>query len=98
MRRPDRMTLELRPLHGGSYTQFSLSGPVPSDPQGPWLRRLLTMLARWNGYPVDVVLFVDAQTAGWCEVWADALATVPARHLEVTFLVGGAAAGVEGRR
>ena len=83
MRKPDRMTLELRPLHGGSFTQFSLLGPVPSAPQG--LRRLLRMLALWNGYPVDVVLFVDAQTAGWCEVWCDALASVPARHLTVTF-------------
>ena len=96
MRRRDRMTLELRPLHGGAYTQFSLSGPVPSAPQG--LRRLLTMFALWNGYPVDVVLFVDAETAGWCEVWGDALAPVPARHLEVTFMVAEVAAGGEGRQ
>lgn len=83
MKKPDRMTLELRPLDGGSYTQLSLSGPLPSVPVG--LRRLLTWLAHWNGYPVDVVLFVDKQTAGWCEVWTDALASVPDRHLEVRF-------------
>ena len=85
MRKSDRMMLKLRPLQGGSYTQLSLSGPLPSEPQG--VRRLLTAFALWSGYPVDVVLFVDAQTAGWCEVWADALASVPERHLEVRFRI-----------
>lgn len=86
MRTSNRMTLELRPLHGGSYTQFSLTGPVPSAPPRG-LRQLLTMLAHWNGYPVDVALSVDAQTADWCETWTDALACVPARHLEICFRV-----------
>jgi hypothetical protein len=95
MKRPNRMTLELRPLHGGSYTQLSLSGPVPSAPRE--LRRLLTSFALWNGYPVDVVLSVDAETASWCEVWADALSTVPARHLEVCFEVKPARPVSEGR-
>ena len=95
MRKPERMTLELSPLCGGSYTQFSLSGPVPSSPRA--LRRLLTTFALWNGYPVDVVLSVDAQTASWCEVWADALSTVPARHLEVCFEVKPERAVSEGR-
>jgi len=87
MTKPNRMRLELRPLNGGSYTQFSLSGPVPSAPQPQGLRRLLTMFALWNGCPVDVVLFVDGQTASWCEVWCDALTRVPVRHLEVSFVV-----------
>jgi hypothetical protein len=85
MANAEKMVLELRPLDGGSYTQFSLSGPLPSAPQR--LSQLFATFAFWNGYPVDVVLFVDAQTAGWCEVWADALARVPARHLEVRFRV-----------
>jgi hypothetical protein len=79
------MTLMLRPLGGGSYTQLLLLGPVPSSPVPLNLRRLLTMFSDWSGYPVDVVLSVDKQTAGWCEVWTDALCAVPARHLEVTF-------------
>jgi hypothetical protein len=82
MKKPDRMTLELHSLHG-SYTQVSLSGSVPSAPQR--LRRLLTLFALWSGYPVDVVLFVDGTTASWCEVWVDALSSVPGRHLTVTF-------------
>jgi hypothetical protein len=90
------MTLELRPLYGGSYTQLSLSGPVPSAPQG--LRCLLTTFALWNGYPVGVVLSVDAQTAGWCEVWTDALCSVPARHLEVRFEVATSPVVPDGRR
>ena len=85
MKKPNRMTLELRPLLGGSYTQLSLRGPVPSAP--PDLRRLVTTLANWNGYPVDVALFVEPETANWCEVWADALSHVPGRHLEVCFKV-----------
>lgn len=85
VKRPDRITLELYPLHGGSYTQLSLSGPVPSAPQGSGLRRLLTLFALWSGYPVDVVLFVDRPTASWSEVWVDALSSVPGRHLTVTF-------------
>ena len=89
------MTLELRPLHGGSYTQFSLSGPVPSSPHA--LGRLLTTFSRWSGYPVSVALFVDAQTAGWCEVWADAPSNVPAPHLEVRFEVTPSPASPEGK-
>lgn len=85
MKKSDRMTLVLRPLQGGSYTQLSLRGPVPSAPRE--LRRLLTTFAHWNGYPVGVVLFVDAKTAGWCEVWSDALLNVPERLLEVRFRV-----------
>ncbi len=79
----DRMTLELRPLHGGSYTQLSLRGPVPSAPPG--MGRLITTFAHWSGYPVNVVLSVDMETAGWCEVWTEVLCAVPERHLEVRF-------------
>lgn len=85
MKKPDRMTLTLRPLAGGSYTQLLLLGSVPSSPVPLNVRRLLTMFSNWSGCPVDVVLSVDAQTAGWCEVWTEALCAVPERHLEVTF-------------
>jgi hypothetical protein len=84
---PDRMTLELCPLHGGAYTQLVLSGPVYSSPISKDLHELLSMFALWNGYPVDVVLHVDTRTAGWCEVWTGVLAAVPERHLEVRFQV-----------
>lgn len=86
----NRMTLELRPLYGGSYTQLSLQGPLTSAPLPLNMRRLLTMFSHWNGYPVDVVLPVEVQTAGWCEVWTDALCAVPAGHHRVIFHVASA--------
>lgn len=97
MGKPNRMTLALRPLQGGSYTQLLLLGPVPSAPVPLNLRRLLTMFSHWNGYPVEVVLSVDKQTAGWCEIWTDALSAVPARHLEVSFHIAPAADASEPR-
>jgi hypothetical protein len=81
----NQMVLELKPLHGGSYTQLSLRGPVCSAPQPSALRRLLKMFWLWNGYPVHVVLSVEGLRAPWLDVWCDALGTVPARHLEVRF-------------
>ena len=95
MKKPDRMTLELCPLYGSSYTQLTLSGPVPSAPQK--MRRLLAMFSLWSGYPVDVVLFVDEQSAGWCDLWIDALGSVPAHQLEVRFQ-GVGSPDEEGRR
>lgn len=82
---PDQITLELRPLHGGSYTQLVLSGPVCTDPNPRTLHQFLSMFARWNCCPVDVVLSVDAQTASWSEVWTNVLASIPERHLEIRF-------------
>ena len=84
---PNQMLLELKPLHGGAYTQLSLHGPVCTDPQTKWLRQLLRLFSDWNGYPVRVVLFADGRTGPWLDVWSDVLATVPARHLEVVFRV-----------
>jgi hypothetical protein len=79
------MTLALRPVHGGSYTQLSLLGRVPSAPVPRNVGWLLKMFSSWSGCPVDVVLCVDKETAGWCEVWTDALCAVPGRHLRLIF-------------
>lgn len=83
----NQMVLELKPLHGGSYTQLSLRGPVCSDPQTRDLRRLLKMFWYWNGYPVRVVLFVTGLKAPWLDMWCDALAAVPGGHHEIEFRV-----------
>jgi hypothetical protein len=45
------------------------------------------MLAFWSGWPVSVVLRVDATRAGWCEFWTDALCAVRACDLEVRFVL-----------
>src|SRR3974377_1359123 len=87
---PNQMVLELKPLHGGAYTQLSLRGPVCSDPRTQWMRQLLRLFSYWNGYPVHVVLSVEGLKAPWLEVWCDVLATVPARHHKVVFRVASA--------
>ncbi|MGD0839425.1 MAG: hypothetical protein ABSB49_22545 [Polyangia bacterium] len=84
-----RLTLTLRPIHEGAYTEISLQGPVATVPRIREVQELLSMLWRWHGRPVDVVLCVDGTNKGacWMEVWADALGHVPGRLLEVRFRV-----------
>lgn len=82
-----KLTLHLRPLEGGAFTQASLRGALCSAPQGMWMRGLLRMLAFWSGWPVHVVLHVDRATAGWSEVWADALTFVSVGDYTVEFRV-----------
>jgi hypothetical protein len=83
------LTLELRPLHKGAYTQITLRGPVVTAPQIPQIRRLLSLLSFWHGGPVDVVLYADGTNPGacWLEVWADVLGRVSRRHLDVRYLI-----------
>ena len=79
------ITARLRATHGGAFTELTLCGPIVSaPPPARALRRLFSQLAFWSGYPVHVVLSVDA-AAGWLEVWSDALAVVPERHARVEF-------------
>jgi hypothetical protein len=84
MSRPG-LTLSLRPLEGGAYTQVSLQGAICSAPHGRSLRGLFRMLAFWTGWPVHVVLRVDRCTAGWCELWTDALTAVSVGDFTVEF-------------
>jgi hypothetical protein len=86
---PTPLTLELRPLHNGAYTQITLKGPVATVPRVMEVRHLLSMLWMWHGGPIDVALFVDGTDPGFCwlEVWEDVLGRVPGRHLDVRYLV-----------
>jgi hypothetical protein len=83
----DAMTLQLRALERGAYTHLSLTGAMATVPQGKQLRRLLALLALWHGGAVDVVLYVGTDTAGWLEIWDEALSAVPARHHRVRFRI-----------
>ena len=80
----DRIKMKLAPLHNGAFTKMSFSGPLVTAIPGRVLTRLLSQLAFWSGRPVHVVLDADA-SASWLEVWIDALAAVPERHLRVEF-------------
>jgi len=87
--RVERMTLTLRALDGGAYTEVALRGPMATVPQRPELRRLFALLSFWHGGPVDVVLTVTMDSAGWLEVWSEALSGVPTRHAHVRFEIAG---------
>jgi hypothetical protein len=86
---PTPLTLELRPLHNGAYTQITLKGPVATVPQGLQVRRLLSVLWLWHGSPVDVVLCVDGTNTGacWLEIWEDVLGRVPVHHLNLRYRI-----------
>jgi hypothetical protein len=80
-------TMRLRPARAEGWTELSLSCSLPDSLPAPALHQLLALLAFWSGRRLDVVLDA-ASSAGWCEVWADALAAVPERHLRLHFDIG----------
>jgi hypothetical protein len=88
------MTLELRPLHEGAYTQIKLSGPVVTTPSARDLRRLLAILAFWHGGAVHVVLSVAGtnEEICWGELWDDVLRAVPRHHAEIRWDIRGVTA------
>jgi len=83
------LTLELRPLHRGAYSQITLKGPVATVPQALQVRRLMSILWLWHGSPVDVVLCVDGTNAGacWLEIWDDLLGRVPVHHRNLRYRI-----------
>jgi hypothetical protein len=85
-RDPTKLTLRPSALERGASTFLKLTGPVAAAPEPSELRWLLSVLARWQGRPVDVVLCVDG-SAGWLETWDDALQTVPVQHATIQFLI-----------
>ncbi len=79
--------LELRPATTQGWTRLTLECSLPDCLPPPVLYQLLSLLAFWTGQRLDVAL--DAAHSGaWCEVWADALAAIPERHLRLRFDVG----------
>ena len=86
---PTPLTLKLRPLHNGAYTEVTLLGPIVTAPQVPDVRKLLSVLWLWHGGAIDVVLCVDGTNAGacWLDVWDDALGRVPGRLLRARYLI-----------
>ena len=81
-----RIKVWLSPLNGGSYTQLRLIGTLPTALPVRELRSLIEKLSFFSGYPVECALFVDEETAGWCEWWTGRLAVMPVRHLKVRYI------------
>jgi hypothetical protein len=86
---PTPLTLELRPLHQGAYSQITLKGPMATVPQALQVRRLMSVQWLWHGSPVDVVLCVDGTNTGacWLEIWEDVLGRVPGHQLNLRYRI-----------
>jgi hypothetical protein len=86
-----RMTMELRPLQDGAYSQIRIRGPAITILAASDVRRLLAMLAFCSGGPVEVALSVAGTNADscWAELWDHVLQEVPAAHAEIRFEVRG---------
>ena len=78
--------LQLKPAQTEGRTRFAVTGSLPDGLPRFALHQLMAQLSYWTGERIDAVLYADGP-AGWVEVWSDALADVPERHLRVRFVV-----------
>jgi hypothetical protein len=69
-------------------TRFRLEGSLPTDLPPLALHQLLSLLVYWTGRPLHAVLSAGGPV-GWFEIWADALAGAPERHVTVEFEAAG---------
>lgn len=76
--------VQLQPGKTDGETRLSVVCTIPDSLPAPALYQLLSLLAFWGGRRLDVALDA-AGPAWWLEVWADALAAVPERHIRVRF-------------
>jgi hypothetical protein len=74
------ITLRLSPASTEDLTRFRIEGSIPTDLPAHALHQLLSSLVFWTGRRVHAVLAADGP-AGWFELWADGLASVPEAHL-----------------
>jgi hypothetical protein len=82
--RPSQFHVRLRPLHGGAFTQWRISGSAPTATR-PWrLARLMQELSLWSGWPVELALPAELETDDWFSLWLDMLADIPSDHRIVT--------------
>jgi hypothetical protein len=83
----DPLKLSLQPSLDGSSTRLllcgSVTGPIPSNELGQWLR----LLSSWTGLPVELALPAAEATGEWFESWTDAIAELPVHHLQIRFIL-----------
>jgi hypothetical protein len=80
-----QMKVWLSPLHGGAFTRLKLTGALPSSLPVFELRRLISRLSFFSGYPLECVLSVDKAVTDWCDWWHELLDSIPARHLQIRY-------------
>jgi hypothetical protein len=85
MRRPGQISIRLRPQCDGAFTRWQLSGSTVTTAPPEQVRDLMRMLSHWSGSPVELVLPAEDGSAEWFDWWADTIAPLPARRLEVRF-------------
>ena len=79
--------ITLHPAHGGTFTEWCISGSTPTAIPSWQLTRLVQAMSFWSGWPVELVLPAERATALWFSWWADALADIHPEHLHVEFVV-----------
>lgn len=79
------LQFRMKPLAGGTRTELSLVGSLPSAVSSEAMRELIAALAIWSSAPVSIVLVVDELSADWCERWSRNLRAVGHDAIEVRF-------------
>lgn len=81
-----RFTLTLTPApEERSSSIFRACGALPVGPAATELRNLLSVLARWRGEPISVVLCVGGGATRWSDLLIDALSGADPSDFEVRF-------------
>lgn len=84
--RRGQVRLYLRPVHDGAFTSLSLRGALITAVPPKDLATICQKLSFWSGWPVECVLPAGS-AAPWFEYWTEVIDLVPARLLEVRFVV-----------
>jgi len=85
MRRPGQISVHLNPQCEGAFTRWRLFGSTLTTAPHEQVREMMRMLSQWSGGPVEFVLPAEAGPDAWFDWWADAIAPLPVRHLELRF-------------
>lgn len=83
----------LFPVGGGTFTRIRLDAVVGTVTVAADLNVILSQLATWSGWPVELVLHVVAGTPSWCDCWSSALSDTSADDVQLRLAVSRAPSG-----
>ncbi len=83
----NRFKIHVQRSRDDSVTKLRICGLVMTPLPPGWLRSLASLLARYSGESVELVLPVDAGTDAWFVSWCDAISETQGHHLHVRFAV-----------